>query len=193
LVGANRVGTESNLSLYIINNTANQFKKQMKELKEFPGYFVTEDGRVFSGWKSNGKVYYNDLKQLKPRENKCGYSYVILCKNRNRFTKKVHRLVAETYIENPDNLPQVNHIDENKLNNHISNLEWVTMHQNNIHSKCRWIWSIENIITGEIIETINLNEFARDNNLDRNHLHKTLSKKINQHKNHRIISKTQFK
>lgn len=183
MVGANGVGTESNLSLYNINNIANQFKKQMKEIKDFPGYYITEDGRMFSDKRKNV------LKELKVSENKYGYLRIVL----NRVSRDIHRLVAETYIENPDNLPQVNHIDENKLNNHISNLEWITQKENAIHSYCRWIWEVENIKTNEIFKTINLNQFAKDNNLDQGSLLKTSTGIRNHHKNHRIISKTQFK
>lgn len=59
-----------------------------------------------------------------------GYSYVILYKKTKIKRKRIHRLVAETFIPNPDNLPEVNHKDENKENNRIDNLEWCT-HQYN--------------------------------------------------------------
>ena len=52
-----------------------------------------------------------------------------------RIKHPVHRLVAITYIPNPDNLPLVNHKDENKQNNNINNLEWVTVQQNTIYSE----------------------------------------------------------
>ena len=111
----------------------------------------------------------------------------------NRVSRDIHRLVAKTYIENPNNLPQVNHIDENKLNNDVSNLEWITQKENAIHSYCRWIWEIENIKTSDIFKTINLNQFSKDNNLDQGSLLKTSTGIRNHHKNFRIISKTQFK
>lgn len=55
-----------------------------------------------------------------------GYLYVKLYKNGKGTKKRIHRLVAETFIPNPDNKPTVNHIDGDKLNNHYLNLEWAT-------------------------------------------------------------------
>ena len=64
----------------------------------------------------------------------CGYRQVILSKDGKRNYQKVHRLVAETFISNPDSKKQVNHIDGNKLNNCIDNLEWNTPSENQIHA-----------------------------------------------------------
>lgn len=66
---------------------------------------------------------------LKPHNTK-KYFQVCLCKNGIIAYKSVHRLVAEAFIPNPDNLPEVNHKDENKLNNEISNLEWISRSSN---------------------------------------------------------------
>ena len=59
-----------------------------------------------------------------------GYCYISLCKNRKYKGFRVHRLVAHAFIPNPDNLPQVNHKDENKTNNCVDNLEWCTQEYN---------------------------------------------------------------
>lgn len=64
--------------------------------------------------------------KLKPNDSKCPYYHVHLMKSGKRYAKKIHRLVAEAFIPNPDNLPQVNHKDENKHNNNVDNLEWCT-------------------------------------------------------------------
>lgn len=61
------------------------------------------------------------------------YKAVILCKNGKTKTFQVHRLVALAFIPNTNNLPQINHIDGNKLNNKVSNLEWVTPSENRKH------------------------------------------------------------
>ena len=175
----------------------------MKEIKDFPGYFITEDGRVFSarkkkalGERNGTKSYldYNNLIELSQSFTFDGYSRVnIINKENKRLTKRVHRLVAENYIPNPDNLPQINHKDENKNNNNVSNLEWCDNQYNAEYSKCKFKWIIENLITNEIIEVINLSKFLKENNLDSRHLYRTLKGNIKHHKNFRIISKTQFK
>ncbi len=90
-------------------------------------YFVSEDGRVFRKW---GEIY-KELKQF-INEYKCVNIYTgsILL----RKTMKVHRMVAELYIPNPENKPEVNHKDTNKLNNHVFNLEWSTRKENADHA-----------------------------------------------------------
>ena len=60
-----------------------------------------------------------------------GYDQVVLYYNGKAHSKKVHRLVAETFLPNPDNKPQINHKDRNRKNNHINNLEWCTNTENN--------------------------------------------------------------
>ena len=65
------------------------------------------------------------------------YQYVELCKNGKRECKKVHRIVAETFIDNPYNLPCVNHKDENPLNNCVDNLEWCTHKYNLLYGDRR--------------------------------------------------------
>ena len=92
----------------------------------FPDYLITSQGRVFS-------LKHDKLKELKPAKNNWGYYYVNLWKNGKMFTKTIHRLVAKAFIPNPENKPQVNHIDEDVTNNHISNLEWVTARENLNH------------------------------------------------------------
>lgn len=88
----------------------------MKDIKNYEGlYAITSCGKVWS---------YRRKKFLKPGVNKNGYLYVNLWKDGQGKMYKVHRLVAEAYLPNPENLPQVNHKDENKSNNCLQNLEW---------------------------------------------------------------------
>jgi hypothetical protein len=72
---------------------------------------------------------------LKPAIDQRGYERVCLFKADRDRRYKVHRLVAAAFIPNPENLPQVNHIDGNKRNNHASNLEWITNTDNMKHAK----------------------------------------------------------
>ena len=72
---------------------------------------------------------------LKQTLNSHGYYCVtITLKNHKQKVVQVHRLIAQTFIPNPKNKPQVNHKDGNKLNNDVSNLEWVTVQENIVHA-----------------------------------------------------------
>ena len=87
-------------------------------IKGYEGiYEVSDQGRVKS-------IGYGKERTLKPGRNTQGYLQVKLCKNGEKKMYLVHRLVVQTFIPNPDNLPQVNHKDENKENNSVQNLEW---------------------------------------------------------------------
>lgn len=92
------------------------------------------------GWEmyqcdTNGVIYGQSGKPLKPNTNCKGYKYVIFCKDKNMKTMMVHRIIALTFVPNPMNLPVVNHKDGNKLNNNAENFEWVTLSGNTIHAR----------------------------------------------------------
>lgn len=91
----------------------------------YEGYQVSNDGRVRS--LKRGKI-------LTLREHHKGYLQVHLRVNGKDITPKVHRLVARAFIENPNNLPQVNHINGDKTDNRTENLEWCTNGENARHS-----------------------------------------------------------
>lgn len=94
-------------------------KEIWKQLKQNKEYQISNLGNVKRG------------KQIiKIRKNKEGYCYVDIFVDDKRKTMSVHRLVAQTFIANPQNKPQVNHIDENKSNNNVENLEWCTRSYN---------------------------------------------------------------
>ena len=95
----------------------------MKDIKNYEGlYAVTSCGRV---WSYKNKCF------LKPRDNGKGYLFVTLCKNGKIKNYHIHRLVAEAYIPNPDNLPDVDHIDNDRTHNYLNNLQWIT-HKDNV-------------------------------------------------------------
>lgn len=98
---------------------------QPKPYPQDLNYLVYPDGRI---WSIRRKIF------LSPFISKQGYYRVSLSNHKKYF---VHRLVAETFIDNPDNLPQVNHKDENKLNNKVNNLEWCTYSYNNAYGTAR--------------------------------------------------------
>jgi hypothetical protein len=82
-------------------------------------YYITQNGDVI-----------RDNLTLRKSVSKGGYQRIVLNVNGGKVSKLIHRLVAETYLPNPNNLPEVDHRDTNKLNNDISNLEWVTTEEN---------------------------------------------------------------
>lgn len=92
-----------------------------KDIEGYEGlYQVSNLGRT----KSLKRKFVKEEKILTYTKNKKGYLQVSLTKNGKTKTERVNRLVAKTFIPNPKNLPQVNHIDGNKLDNSIENLEW---------------------------------------------------------------------
>lgn len=94
-------------------------------------YVVSNKGRVASIL-CDGKY-----KILKHKINKCGYHTIGLYDGNGEYKKKffmVHRLVAQEFIQNPNNYPQINHINGNKNDNYVENLEWCTASQNILHS-----------------------------------------------------------
>lgn len=102
----------------------------MKEvIKELYGveYFVRSDGKIFST-KNIGRGKFH--KELTQHLRYDGYPIVTLGTNNHRVQKTVHRIIAETFIPNPNNLPEVDHIDNNKENNDVSNLRWITSFEN---------------------------------------------------------------
>lgn len=83
---------------------------------------------------TNGIVYSKRGKPLKCSKNHSGYNMINLMVNGKRIGVAIHRLVAEQFIENKDSKPTVNHIDGNKNNNKVSNLEWATSSEQMQHS-----------------------------------------------------------
>ena len=109
-------------------------KEEWKPIKGYEGlYEVSNCGRVKSLAKKVGKGKREE-RILKSYSNKKGYLMIGLCKNSKERGYLVHRLVAEAFIPNPENKPQINHINGCKDCNIISNLEWVNNSENQLHA-----------------------------------------------------------
>lgn len=96
-----------------------------KDIKDYEGHYqVSNQGRVKSLKRVKEQI-------LKPGRDKDGYLFVILYKNNKMKYCFIHRLVAQSFIPNPQNLPQVNHKNEDKTDNKVDNLEWCDSKYNN--------------------------------------------------------------
>ena len=103
-------------------------KEEWKDIDGFDGvYKVSNHGKIIS--------YLTNPKLLAGTINESGYRYANLRKMNQTKCLRWHRIVAKAFLPNPNNLPEINHIDGNKLNNCVSNLEWCTRKQNMVHAK----------------------------------------------------------
>jgi hypothetical protein len=148
------------------------------------GYYGTFDGKVFSN-----KGSYGLLRELNPtiQKNNNGYSCLTLSVNKKRIQIYHHRFIAEIFLPNPKNFNEINHIDENKLNNSVKNLEWCDRKYNASFSLAKK-YLIENIKTGEKYVIENLSDWCKKNKVNRSSVQKVYSGKIKKVKDF-VISK----
>lgn len=118
-----------------------------KTIPGFPKYEINESGVI-----RNAETHYVTSQRM----NRQGYLYVQLHDGQKNNVRLVHRLVAETFIPNPDNLPIVNHIDECSVHNSVDNLEWISYKGNSNHGTRN-----ERIIRNRMDSVIAINELGR--------------------------------
>lgn len=152
--------------------------KNMKET-QYPGYYVTEDGRVFrrpGKYDKNGRfgrVDENGLIYLKPsfrgnpRYPEHQYECVNISvydenKKYKQIKKSIHQLVAESFVPNPNNHREIDHIDKNKSNNHYTNLRWISRYENSSEPNHK-TYTITDIVSGKVWKGNNLRVWAQEN------------------------------
>ena len=114
-----------------IGNIELEYDEEWRTIFDFPNYEVSNKGNIRSKEYNDSLGHLRSSKKLKKQVNNCGYEYVILSsKEEKHKTLTVHRIVAKTFIPNPEEKEDVNHIDGNKSNNNVNNLEWTTTQEN---------------------------------------------------------------
>lgn len=173
-----------------------------KDVKDFEGlYQVSILGRVKSlkrvvnyceNSKSKTKKHTVEEKIKNPSAKANGYLQIQLYKNNKSYNRYVHRLVATAFIENPNNYKTINHINLNKKDNNVSNLEWCSYEDNNDHARQNLSFKsgkaikIEciNIDTGETQIITDLLAWCKENKHDRASVYRVLSGRYAHH--HRL-------
>ena len=155
-----------------------------KPIKNYESlYEVSNTGLVKSCYRQiNNESYKRSVpeKILKPSLNGRGYQQVVLYKDGIPKTFKVHTLVANTFLDKFSNNLTVNHKDENKLNNHVSNLEWLTIQDNLAYSMAK-VYEFTDP-SGNYRQIKNLSKFCLEHNLSDENMHKVLRGLRKQHK-----------
>jgi hypothetical protein len=154
------LGSKGNIYSVDEDRTFTQVE-QWAMIPDFPRYHVSNFGRVMG---MNGKI-------LKPSPNYQGYLLILLYKGDGSkpVGKLVHRLVAEVFLDNPNNLPCINHKDEDPQNNCVWNLEWCTQKYNTKYSIYKQEREVEQLdrSTGEVIDTFkSMNDAARQTGIN---------------------------
>lgn len=159
------------------------FSQDIREITGFEGYYVSYYGEIFSTRKNGG--HSREMSPMVLKEDKDGYLEVGLYHEGRRYFRRVHRLVAEAFIPNPNHFPQINHKDGNVKNNQADNLEWCTCQDNLLHSfrvlhrkpSITTAKSIKltNKQTGEILRFSTEKDCAFYLNMSHNHLNRLLT------------------
>lgn len=148
-------------------NGVNQEKSMCEEWKDIKGYEniyqISNFGNIrrINRWAGNQckSVYVADVKDVLPYMDDFGYMKVCLSYHNKSKHFRVHRLVAQAFIPNPDKLPQVNHKDEDKTNNRVDNLEWCTAAYNSNYGTRTQRISEKNLVRGA---KRSINQYSKD-------------------------------
>lgn len=133
----------------------------IKPIPNFIGYYADDDGKIYSKWRRakggvrGAKEIGDELKEMKQQKIPKCYPIISLYKNKKQHVLLVHRLVAQTFLENPKKLPLVMHLDDNKQNNILSNLKWATYSEN---IKSAFDKGRKTVLKGEKNKSSKLNE-----------------------------------
>ena len=100
-------------------------QEEFRVIKGFENYSISNFGRIRNNL--TGRI-------LRPGKNSKGYYNVNLCKDKKQYNKNIHRLVGEAFIHNPNTKKCIDHIDNNRLNNNVNNLRWVSYQENSFNS-----------------------------------------------------------
>lgn len=176
-------------------NNLNNLEEIWRDIDEYEGYYqISNLGNVKSLprviVRDNGRIHTVREKILKPGKDRGGYQFVILSKDGKTKTYTIHRLVASAFLENPNNYEQVNHIDEDKTNNVVSNLEWCdakynmnygTRTERQVKSQSKQVAQIDKN-TGEIIKIWESTMECERNGFNSGNISKCCNGKRNSHK-----------
>lgn len=163
-------------------------KEIWKTIEERKTYEISNYGNV-------RKKLLNSYNYLKPIIDKDGYLKVCLCENQQRLYRFIHRIVAQSFIENSKNKPTINHKDGNKKNNHIDNLEWSTYSENNLHALRIGLRIMKNNRCSKKVAQYDMNmnlikiypsanEAKRQTNFSQGHISEVCRGEKSQHKNY---------
>lgn len=179
-------------------------EEEWRDIEGFEGYYqVSNLGRVRSNDRDvlyvNGQIHHYNRIIRKLNDDKDGYKIVHLCRQKKQCTKKVHQLVANAFIPNPQNLPLINHIDENKANNRVDNLEWCTVDYNN-HYNDRYKKMkarkkevvLFNVVTGSVTRYVSLTDAAKALNTESGAIAGVENVDGKTIKSHLVFSKDEF-
>jgi len=145
----------------------------------YPGYYITEDGRAYrkpgkfdqtgryGEINEYGLIYLKPAFRGHPKYPEHRYECINISVwdengNYKQIKRSIHQLVAEVFVENPYNYTEIDHIDQNKRNNHYTNLRWISRFDNASEPNQKY-YKITDTVTGKIWEGYNLREWVKEN------------------------------